>query len=98
MSIYTDAFPPDMRDSVKKAYESAKKTGEAYVHAEDASDAALAYMMGVMNGPDAAMLDDPMVCIAIGRVFSNSPKSEWAKYEAMNPSELVALDARMNGV
>lgn len=97
MSIYTDAFPAEMRDHVKKNREAMKKAGKAYVHAEDASDAALVYMMGVMNGPDAAMLDDPMVCMAISRVFRNSPKSEWAKYETMNPSELVALDARMNG-
>ena len=98
MSIYTDAFPPEMRDSMKKTHESAKKNGEAYLHAEDASDTALIYMLGVMNGPDAAMLNDPMVCMAISRVFHNSPKSEWAKYETMSPSELLALDARMNRV
>lgn len=94
-SIYLAAFPAEMREEVRKTYEAAKEAGKAYAHVEDAGDASLAYLAGAMNGPGAELLDDPMVCMAIGRVFRRSTESEWEKYYGMSPEELVRLDAEM---
>lgn len=96
-SIYMAAFPAEMREEARRNCETAKEAGRAYVHSEDAGDASLAYLVGAMNGPGAELLDDPMVCMAIGRVFRRSTESEWKKYYGMSPEELVRLDAEMCG-
>lgn len=96
-SPYIEAFPAEMREEVRKNYEAAKEAGKAYAHSEEAGDASLAYLVGAMSGPGAELLDNPMACMAIGRVFRSSPKSEWEKYYGMSPEELVRLDAGMCG-
>lgn len=96
-SVYAGAFPDEIKDEAKRNHEKAKEAGREYARIEEAGDAAQAYLVGAMNGPDAGLLDDPMACMAISRVFRRGDKPDWERYAGMTPGELIRMDAAACG-
>ena len=82
----------EIKEPMERTREIAKHNTKVYLHSEEASDAALLYMMQNMNQGDKESLSDPMTCMAISRLFHNSPEEDWEKYGSMTPEELVTLE------